>query len=66
MTVTQEGFDRFQTGERVLFAMTDNGGNIKNVCVDHLEILPCIGHTTAGSYKCSDVRRVSSGIGLLP
>ena len=46
-TVIQEGFDRWQIGERVLFATTDNGGNIKNACVNHLEILhiPCIGHT---------------------
>ena len=64
-TVIQEGFDRWQIGERVLFATTDNGGNIKNSCVDHLEILhiPCIRHTLQlGVKKCFDVRRVSTAL----
>ena len=61
----QEGFDRWQIGDRVLFATTDNGGNIKNACVDHLEILHilCIGHTLKlGILKCFDVRRVSTAL----
>ena len=51
--VIQEVCDSWQISEIVLYATTDNGGNIKNVCVDHLKILhiPCIGHTVQTSRK---------------
>ena len=61
----QERFGRWQIGEGVLFATTDNGGNMKNACVDHLEILhsPCIGHTSQLEVKkCFDIRRVSTAL----
>jgi len=54
-TVIQEGFDRWQIGEKVLFATADNGGNIRNACVDHLELLHIPGFVTTGSSKCFDV-----------
>jgi len=63
--VIQEGFDRWQIGERVLFTITNNGGNIKNACVDDLEILhiPCNEHTLQlGVKKCFDIRRVSTAL----
>ena len=66
-TVIQEGFDRWQIGERVLFATTDNGGN-KNykecLCGPLGNTTHSLywTHITAGSLKCFDVRRVSTAL----
>ena len=45
-----------------IYATTDNGGNIKNACIEHLHLthIPCIGHTLQlGVKRCFDVRKVS-------
>ena len=60
--VIKEGLVRWKIDGRVFYATTDNGGNIKNACIEHLHLthIPCIGHTLQlGVKQCFDARKVS-------